>query len=182
MQKLYRHEQKIFIPGPSGRLEAQVAGILPENQIPRDVTPKTVGIICHPHPLYQGTMHNKVVTTLVRAWQSLGLATIRFNFRGVGESEGQYGDQIGEVEDLKAVIKWLAKQKAQNIDKDKQRTQAFQLCLGGFSFGSLISAKVAADMGAGDTFFTFHCTSSQSFSTFGKSTSDLSMACHPRRK
>jgi alpha/beta superfamily hydrolase len=177
MQKLYRNEQKIFIPGPSGRLEAQVAGILPnlgsetvipseESQIPRDATTKTVGIICHPHPLYQGSMHNKVVTTLVRAWQALGLATIRFNFRGVGESEGQYGDAIGEVEDLKAIIQWLIEQKAENRqsniqdasielkdkgDKDndnQQKAKAFKLYLGGFSFGSSISAKVAADMGA----------------------------------
>lgn len=120
-------EQPLFIPGPNGRLEARIAGISPENS--------KIGIVCHPHPLYQGSQDNKVVTTLVRAWQALGLATIRFNFRGVGKSEGEYGEGIGEIEDLKAVIQWV--QETLQIPLD--------LWLGGFSFGACIAAHEAND-------------------------------------
>ena len=142
MLELHRQEQAILIPGPSGRLEAQVMGINFAEGANREAKsdeasrPKIVGIICHPHPLYQGTMHNKVITTIVRAWQKMGLATIRFNFRGVGQSEGTYGDEVGEVEDLKAVIHWLLRQPLGT---------ELKLWLGGFSFGALIFAKVASE-------------------------------------
>src|SRR6185437_198476 len=122
MLELYRQEQVMgitFAEDSSQETKSHEASHL-----------KIVGIICHPHPLHQGTMHNKVVTTIVRAWQKMGLATIRFNFRGVGQSEGTYGDEVGEVEDLKAVIHWLRRQ---------QRGKELKLWLGGFSFGALIS-------------------------------------------
>ncbi len=124
-------EKSFFIKGPSGNLEVKSLGL----------GEKTItGIICHPHPLYQGTMDNKVVTTILRAWKELGIATIRFNFRGVGKSEGHYGEGKGEVEDLKAVIDWV--QNSQN----SQNNRSFKLWLGGFSFGAAIAATVAGQL------------------------------------
>src|SRR5436189_4416294 len=93
-----------------------------------------IGVVCHPHPLYQGTMHNKVVTTIAKAWQEMGMSTLRFNFRGVGLSEGEYGHGEGEQEDLKAVLNWILEQ-----------FPNAKICLGGFSFGAFIAAKVAAE-------------------------------------
>ncbi len=89
-----------------------------------------VGIMCHPHPLYQGTMDNKVVATVVRAWQKLGWHTVRFNYRGVGQSTGTYGHAEGEVEDLQTVIQWV-----------QQVLPEAQIYLGGFSFGAYIAAR-----------------------------------------
>ncbi|AXA34261.1 alpha/beta hydrolase [Francisella adeliensis] len=89
-----------------------------------------VAIICHPHPLYQGTMHNKVVTTISRAMKTLGIESYRFNYRGVGNSEGQYGDGIGELEDLLSVYDWI-----------KTNTQFKKIILCGFSFGGAIAYK-----------------------------------------
>ena len=86
--------ESLFIEGPTGTLET-----LAENF---DATPKGIMVVCHPHPLHGGTMHNKVVHTLARAGQELGLASLRFNYRGVGKSEGNYGEGIGETDDLLA--------------------------------------------------------------------------------
>ncbi len=120
------HEQVVTIPGPVGNLEGVLA--LPtQNKI------QAIGIICHPHPLHGGTMGNKVVTTISRVFSELGIVNMRFNFRGVGESAGQYGDAIGEVEDLLAVIKWSLSQYPNH-----------PIWLAGFSFGSYIGARVAA--------------------------------------
>lgn len=96
--------------------------------------PEGVAIICHPHPLHQGTMHNKVVTTLARACSELNLATVRFNFRGVGNSAGVYGDVAGEIADLRTVLAWV-----RSVVPD------LPVWLLGFSFGSYISAAVAND-------------------------------------
>ena len=115
-------EERIYIAGPEGKLEANVSGLGSPLQV------FNIGIICHPHPLHQGTMHNKVVTTVTRTWQKLGLATVRFNFRGVGESEGHYGEGKGEIEDLKAVIVFA-----------QQRHPEAKIWLAGFSFGAVIS-------------------------------------------
>jgi alpha/beta superfamily hydrolase len=90
-------------------------------------------IICHPHPMYQGTMHNKVVTTLAQAASSESLASLRFNFRGVGRSAGEYANAEGEQEDLRAVINWAISE-----------INPPSLILAGFSFGSYISCKIAA--------------------------------------
>jgi alpha/beta superfamily hydrolase len=116
-------EEALFLTGPAGKLEARVTT---QSLVP------IVGIFCHPHPLHEGTFNNKVVSTVVKAWYGLGLSTIRFNFRGVGQSEGQYNQGIGETADLKAVIAW-AMQKYPN----------HQLWLGGFSFGSGIAFQAA---------------------------------------
>lgn len=116
------------IHGPAGKLEI----ILGE---PTGVARHAWGIVCHPHPLYGGTMHNKVVTTLTKMFQGLGLATVRFNFRGVMRSEGRYDNGNGELDDLLAVIDWVQQQKIKN-----------ELWLAGFSFGAYIAAKAATQI------------------------------------
>lgn len=119
----------VQIIGPAGELEAIV-------EKPSVSPLSIVAILCHPHPLHGGSMTNKVVTTLAKALQHLGVWTVRFNFRGVGKSAGKFGNAIGEVDDLNAVISWVKK----NFPKD------FSLWLGGFSFGSYVAAKVATEI------------------------------------
>ena len=68
---------------------------------------ETVMLICHPHPLHQGTMHNKVVTTLAKVAERLGMPSIRFNFRGVGASHGVFANAVGEQDDCRAVLAWV---------------------------------------------------------------------------
>lgn len=92
----------------------------------------TVVVICHPHPLFGGTMDNKVVTTLARFWRRQGHSVVMFNFRGVGNSTGQHDDGVGEVEDLDAVLDWVS-----------QHSTAQRLILAGFSFGAYIAAAGA---------------------------------------
>ena len=111
--------QSLFFPGPAGQLEALTTW-------PNESRTKIVGIICHPHPQQEGSMHNKVVTTLAKVFDYLGLPTVRFNFRGVGKSEGQYGKTIGETEDLLAVLSWV-----------KSVLPNDTIWLGGFSFRNL---------------------------------------------
>src|SRR5579864_8258928 len=89
-----------LINGPAGKLEVAVEKPVGESH-------KGIGIVCHPHPLFGGTMHNKVVTTLAKTFQNAGLTAVRFNFRGVGRSEGVYAEGEGELADLLAVIGWL---------------------------------------------------------------------------
>ena len=91
-----------------------------------------IGVICHPHPLYGGSMNNKVVYTLSEAMKGSGLNTVRFNFRGVGKSEGAFGDVAGEVEDLFSVLEWIQKV-----------CPTAPLWLAGFSFGAYVCAKGA---------------------------------------
>ena len=95
--------QTIFIPGPVGQLEAIL-------HTPTACSYNRVGVVCHPNPIQEGTMHNKVVTTIVRTFNQLSLACIRFNFRGVGQSAGQYGNQTGEIADCLAIINWIKQQ------------------------------------------------------------------------
>jgi len=88
------------LPGPSGKLEAVISP-------PSGIDKKMVAIVCHPHPLYGGTMNNKVVTTLCSVINKVGGWALRFNYRGVGASEGSYADTIGETEDCLAVLDWV---------------------------------------------------------------------------
>jgi alpha/beta superfamily hydrolase len=114
--------------GPAGKLEVVVLEPVGEQR-------NALGVVCHPHPLFGGTMENKVVTTLAKTFQYLGITTVRFNFRGVGKSEGTYDHGHGELLDLLAVIEWM------------QQAQPHQaLWLGGFSFGSYIAAKAATQI------------------------------------
>jgi uncharacterized protein len=117
-------ETEISITGPAGSLEALVSDA--------DAA-RAVAVICHPHPQHGGTMHNKVAHTLARTFAALGLATIRFNFRGVGASAGSYADGLGEVDDAVAVL-----------DFAQQRWPGAALWLGGFSFGGMIAIAAAA--------------------------------------
>jgi uncharacterized protein len=120
--------ESVVIPGPSGALEAAV-------EQPGAVMGNTVAIICHPHPLQEGTMTNKVVTTLTRACQALGAVVIRFNFRGVGASAGVFDNAVGEQEDLKAVMAWA-----------RERYPDCLFWLAGFSFGSYVATRVASQI------------------------------------
>lgn len=114
------------IPGPAGLLECAL-------DQPTDIKIGAVAIVCHPHPLHGGTMGNKVVTTLSSTLQDLGMPVIRFNFRGIGQSEGEYANTIGELQDLYAVMEWV-----------QQAYPQQKLWLAGFSFGSYISAMAAS--------------------------------------
>ncbi len=119
--------ERLFIPGPAGRLEALV-------ETPAGGgTVGAFGVICHPHPLYGGTLENKVVYTLARAFSSCGAAVIRFNFRGVGASEGLYDEGRGETLDALAAIAY-----------GRSRWPAAVLWLAGFSFGGAVAVRAAA--------------------------------------
>lgn len=113
------------IPGPAGNIEALV-------DTPAAATARAVGVICHPHPLHGGTMTNKVVHTLAKAFNDVGAPAVRFNYRGVGASAGTYDDGNGETQDAMAVLDWAA-----------QRWPGAQLWLGGFSFGGAVAIRVA---------------------------------------
>jgi alpha/beta superfamily hydrolase len=89
-------------------------------------------VVCHPHPLYGGTMDNKVVTTVARALQATGIPTLRFNFRGVGASAGEFDRGVGETADADAVAAWGAR-----------RWPGRTLVLAGFSFGGGVALRVA---------------------------------------
>ena len=115
----------LMIPGNTGILEAIISP--PE----MEVSP-VIAIICHPHPLYGGTMNNKVISTLARTFCELGIWSIRFNFRGVGHSQGHYDQGIGEIDDLISMMHWA---KTQFPDHD--------IWLSGFSFGAYIAIKGA---------------------------------------
>jgi uncharacterized protein len=95
-------------------------------------TPRGTAILCHPHPLFAGTMDNKVVQTLARAFVQCGWSAIRFNFRGVGKSEGVYDEGRGEADDLRRIISQYA-------------PAGTPLALAGFSFGSFVVSQVLTD-------------------------------------
>lgn len=116
------------LTGPAGTIECLAD--LPEPDIARP----GCAVLCHPHPEHGGTMRNKVVTILERACREMGLATVRFNFRGVGDSEGSYDEGMGEADDLRAVLGWVQATRPTDV-----------LWLGGFSFGSYVSLKVAPE-------------------------------------
>jgi alpha/beta superfamily hydrolase len=114
-----------LIEGPAGMLEVALA----------DPGPERVGVavVAHPHPLFGGTMDNKVVTTLARTFNELGLAAVRFNFRGVGRSEGSFDEGRGETDDALAVARWARDSLGHHPP----------LTLAGFSFGAAIAARAA---------------------------------------
>jgi len=114
-----------FIPGPAGKLESL-------SHCPQTHSQQVLAIICHPHPLYGGTMQNKVVHTLDKTFNKMGLSTLRFNFRGVGKSAGEYSQGVGELDDLYAIADWC-----------QQRLPEYRLWLSGFSFGAYIAMKAA---------------------------------------
>src|SRR2546423_10984079 len=112
--------RRVFVAGPAGRIECAVDS--PEG------SPSGYALIAHPHPQFGGTLDNKVVQTLARAFVELGYEAWRPNFRGIGESEGAYDEGRGEVDDLAAVVKHLG---------------VAHPVLAGFSFGAAIQAHLA---------------------------------------
>ena len=122
----FTEDQTHLIDGPAGQLELLTS---PGSEPQRSV----VAVICHPLPTEGGTMTNKVVTTLHRVCRDLGVSTVRFNFRGVGRSQGHFDQGRGELDDLKAVLSWV----------QAYASQA-DIWLMGFSFGSYIAATVAS--------------------------------------
>ena len=118
-----------LIPAPAGVLEVDA---LWQQDNPNDPNTDTVALLCHPNPLFDGTMNNKVVTTMYRFARDSGMHVVRFNFRGVGQSTGEHDYANGEVLDAMTVLQWLASQ-----------TNARKLWLGGFSFGGYVTARVA---------------------------------------
>ena len=127
MKSFPTEEQTILFKGPVGDIEMLLTPVSHENA--RSVT----AIICHPHPLFGGTMTNKVVTTLARALSDVGVKTIRFNFRGVGKSAGVHDHGKGEVEDVIAIARWV-----------KEISPHDALWLAGFSFGGYVAAQAGA--------------------------------------
>jgi len=114
--------QRTSIAGPVGAIECAI-------DAPADA-PRAVAIICHPHPQGGGTLDNKVAQTLARAFMQLGYRAVRFNFRGVGASEGEYDEGRGETDDTLAVIA-------------AHRDPALPLVLSGFSFGAYVASQAA---------------------------------------
>jgi len=123
--------RSFFLEGPAGRLEA----ILWRPAAPVRHLPALATVVCHPHPLFGGTMHNKVVYQVAKALDALGLPVLRFNFRGVGLSAGEHDRGSGEMDDVRAAIEFL-----------KHEFPHVPILLAGFSFGAWVGLRV----GCGD--------------------------------
>ena len=121
---------KLTITGPAGKLQALIW--LPKDEQGRETEPRAAAVVCHPHPLGGGTMDNNVVFRIARALQQAGLAVLRFNFRGVGESEGQHDGQGAEEEGARAALDAMA-----------TRFPGLPLWAAGFSFGARTIAGLA---------------------------------------
>jgi hypothetical protein len=118
--------ERLLLAGPAGRIEALV------DRPPADVPSRGTAVIAHPHPLFGGTMDNKVVQTLARAFVQCGWTAVRFNFRGVGATEGVHDEGRGEAQDLLAVVQQCAPEGP--------------LALAGFSFGSFVMSQTLATL------------------------------------
>lgn len=123
-------KETFLLQGEAGPLEVAASSQTGEAR-------KAVAIVCHPDPRFDGTMNNKVVTTMVRTFNEMGLKAVRFNFRGVGLSAGAFANAIGEKQDLLTVINWVW-----------QVLPDYDVWLAGFSFGSYIAASVANELPA----------------------------------
>jgi alpha/beta superfamily hydrolase len=104
--------------------------------------PAGVAVVCHPHPLGGGTLHNKVVFRAARGLEAANVATLRFNFRGVGTSAGTHDEGDGEQSDVMAAIDWMVK-----------KHPGKKLFVGGFSFGSWVASRVACELSYVDAIF-----------------------------
>jgi alpha/beta superfamily hydrolase len=122
--------QRLRLNGPAGAIEALRDEPL---HAPQGASVRGVAVIAHPHPLYGGTMNNKVVQTLARAFVQCGFAAVRFNFRGVGASQGVHDHGVGEAADLLAVV-------------DQVAPAGVPLALGGFSFGAFTTCQAVASL------------------------------------
>jgi alpha/beta superfamily hydrolase len=115
--------RSLFLAGPAGRLEALLNAGSP--------TATHAAVVCHPHPLYGGTLHNKVVFHAMKALNSFGFPVLRFNFRGTGLSEGEHARGEGEVEDVRAALDWL------------ETEFTIPVIFAGFSFGAAVGLRAA---------------------------------------
>ncbi|MFM0135917.1 alpha/beta hydrolase [Caballeronia grimmiae] len=121
--------EKFLIDGPAGKIEVALDRT--------DAASRGIALVAHPHPLFGGTMDNKVAQTLARTFVQLGYTTYRSNFRGVGQTEGEHDNGIGEREDLLAVIAHMRAQPGQSD---------VPIVLAGFSFGTFVLSHVAKRM------------------------------------
>lgn len=121
-----------LISGPVGSIEVAIDAPAGE--------PRGLAVVCHPHPLFGGTLDNKVTQTLARALVALGFISVRPNFRGVGNTAGTHDEGRGEVDDIVTVV-----------DLFRQRYQPKELVLAGFSFGSFVQTHVAQRLAAAGT-------------------------------
>ncbi len=117
--------RSLFLDGPAGRLEA-----LLNNGSPAATY---AALVCHPHPLFGGTLHNKVVFHAMKALNGFGFPVLRFNFRGTGLSEGEHASGVGEVDDVRAALAWL------------EREFSLPVIFAGFSFGAAVGLRAAYD-------------------------------------
>jgi alpha/beta superfamily hydrolase len=125
---LTRGENRTTIAGPVGTLEVAI-------NVPAE-SPRGIALVAHPHPLQGGTLDNKVVQTLAKTFVALRYASVRFNFRGVGKSEGHFADGIGETDDAMAALAF-GRTRFPGLGESPP-------VLAGFSFGSYVQARVAA--------------------------------------
>lgn len=117
--------KSLFLEGPAGRLEALLNLGNP--------TPSHAAVVCHPHPLYGGTLHNKVVFHTMKALHGFGFPVLRFNFRSAGLSAGEHDHGGGEVDDARVALEWMAHE------------FGVPLVLAGFSFGAAVGLRAAFD-------------------------------------
>lgn len=115
--------RSLSLPGPAGRLEGLLNAGSPNAT--------HAAVVCHPHPLYGGTLHNKVVFHTMKALQTFGFPVLRFNFRGTGLSEGEHAAGVGEVEDVRAALDWL------------ENEFTLPVIFAGFSFGAAVGLRAA---------------------------------------
>jgi len=115
--------RSLFLEGPAGRLEALLNAGAPNAT--------HAALVCHPHPLFGGTLHNKVVFHTMKALNTFGFPVLRFNFRGAGLSEGEHASGIGEVDDVRAALDWL------------EREFTLPVVFAGFSFGAAVGLRAA---------------------------------------
>jgi alpha/beta superfamily hydrolase len=116
--------RSLFLDGPAGRIEALL------NM--GSASPTHAAVVCHPHPLFGGTLHNKVVFHATKALQGFGFPVLRFNFRGAGLSEGEHDEGCGELDDVRVALDWLANE------------FRLPLVFAGFSFGAAVGLRAAA--------------------------------------
>ncbi|GAB3459196.1 alpha/beta hydrolase [Massilia terrae] len=126
---LNKFSKKFYLTGAAGRMECLL-------DLP-DAEPRGIALVAHPHPLYGGTMENKVAQTLARTFVSMGYATARFNFRGVGESEGVHDHGVGEVDDMATMLAYM-----------QEQYPGLPVALSGFSFGTFVQAQLQKRLAA----------------------------------
>lgn len=117
----------LFLEGPAGSLEALLWTVSASN-------PQSAALVCHPHPLFGGTMHNRVVYHAAKALHEAGIPVLRFNFRGAGLSQGVHDEGRGELDDVRAALDFLARE-----------FPAVPILLAGFSFGACVGLRVGCE-------------------------------------